>query len=64
MADIQATILAIFQEHVPEIGKWLSKRPIRKAANTAMDLEFWPDGMQEELTLIAKGREQKPVSRN
>ena len=53
--DIQSTVLAIFQEHVPQIGKWLSKRPMRKAANTAMDLEFWPDGMLEELSLLAKG---------
>ena len=59
MADIQSIILAIFQEHVPEIGKWLSKRPMRKAANTAMDLEFWPDGMLEELTVLGKGEGTK-----
>jgi hypothetical protein len=55
MTDLQSTILRIFQENVPEIGKWLSRRPMRKAANTAMDLEFWPDGMLEELTVVAKG---------
>jgi hypothetical protein len=59
MADIQATILAIFQEHVPEIGKWLSKGPMRKAADAAIDLEFWPDGMLEELTILAKGEGTK-----
>jgi hypothetical protein len=59
MADTQSTILAILREHVPEIGKWLSKKPMRKAANRAMDLEFWPDGMLEELTLLAKGEGTK-----
>jgi hypothetical protein len=59
MADTQSIILAILREHVPEIGKWLSKKPIRKAANAAMDLEFWPDGMLEELTFLAKGEGTK-----
>jgi hypothetical protein len=59
MADITETILTIFLEYVPEIGTWLSKRPMRKAANTAMDLQFWPDGMLEELTLLAKGEGTK-----
>jgi hypothetical protein len=59
MADITETILTIFLEYVPEIGTWLSKRPMIKAANTAMDLQFWPDGMLEELTLLAKGEGTK-----
>ena len=56
MSEIQSAILKIFVEHTPDIGKWLSKRPMKKAADAAIDLSFWPDGMLDQLTLLANGK--------
>jgi hypothetical protein len=56
MSEVQSAILKVFVDHAPDIGKWLSKRPMKKAADAAIDLSFWPDGMLDELTLLANGK--------
>jgi hypothetical protein len=45
----------VLKEAIPELTKWWSDRPKKRAARAAAELMFWPDGMLAELEKIADG---------
>jgi hypothetical protein len=59
MSDVQPPVWGMLQKLVPELAKWWSDRPKRRAATAAAELMFWPDGMLEELEKIAEGTATK-----
>jgi hypothetical protein len=55
VSETQAAIWQIIESNIPKLVQWWSARPKRQAVTGAAALMFWPDGMLQQLEVIAQG---------